>query len=161
MQFGYDHHVVHHLIFYKMRTEAVSGTPAKNSLLELFKQILMLAAFWGVGYVLHQKMGIPISAGILGMFLLLFCWFFKFIKIDQVAMGATFVLGELLLFFIPVVVAVVQYKHLFMTEGWQIILSIALGTILVMLSTSLTIHYYHRIKNYLLLIRKHLQHKHI
>lgn len=125
----------------------------------LFKQILILAAFWLAGYVLNQKLGIPISAGILGMFLLLFSLFFKVIKMDQVAMGATFILGELLLFFVPVVVAVVQYKSLFMTEGWQIVLSIAVGTILVMLSTCLTIHYYNRLKSYLH-GRKHFQHKH-
>ncbi|WP_141667207.1 CidA/LrgA family protein, partial [Enterococcus faecalis] len=67
---------------------------------------------------------------------------------------------ELLLFFVPVVVAVVQYKTLFMTEGWQIVLSIAVGTILVMLSTSLTIHYYNRLKAYLQ-ASKRLQNNHI
>ncbi|WP_436897529.1 CidA/LrgA family protein [Acinetobacter gyllenbergii] len=143
-----------------MSTEAVSESLPQNSLLALVKQILILAGFWLAGYVLNQKLGIPISAGILGMFLLLFCLFFKVIKMDQVAMGATFVLGELLLFFVPVVVAVVQYKSLFMTEGWQIVLSIAIGTILVMLSTCLTIHYYNRLKSYLH-ARKHFQHKHI
>ncbi|WP_332604929.1 CidA/LrgA family protein [Acinetobacter sp. ESBL14] len=142
-----------------MSTEAVSKSLPKNSLLMLFKQILILAAFWLAGYALNQKLGIPISAGILGMFLLLFSLFFKVIKMDQVAMGATFILGELLLFFVPVVVAVVQYKSLFMTEGWQIVLSIAVGTILVMLSTCLTIHYYNRLKSYLN-GRKHFQHKH-
>ncbi|ENU24060.1 hypothetical protein F993_01376 [Acinetobacter proteolyticus] len=143
-----------------MSTEAVSRSIPQNSLLQLVKQILILAAFWLAGYVLNQKLGIPISAGILGMFLLLFSLFFKVIKMDQVAMGATFVLGELLLFFVPVVVAVVQYKSLFMAEGWQIVLSIAVGTILVMLSTCLTIHYYNRLKSYLN-ERKRFQHKHI
>ncbi|NNP70005.1 CidA/LrgA family protein [Acinetobacter sp. Ac_5812] len=143
-----------------MSTKAVSESLPQNSLLALVKQILILAAFWLAGYVLNQKLGIPISAGILGMFLLLFSLFLKVIKMDQVAMGATFVLGELLLFFVPVVVAVVQYKSLFMTEGWQIVLSIAIGTILVMLSTCLTIHYYNRLKSYLQ-IRKRFQHKHI
>ncbi|EOR07647.1 CidA/LrgA family protein [Acinetobacter genomosp. 15BJ] len=143
-----------------MSTKAVSKSLPQNSLLALIKQILILAGFWLAGYVLNQKLGIPISAGILGMFLLLFSLFFKVIKMDQVAIGATFVLGELLLFFVPVVVAVVQYKSLFMTEGWQIVLSIAVGTILVMLSTCLTIHYYNRLKSYLH-TRKRFQHKHI
>ncbi len=142
-----------------MSTEAVSKSLPQNSLLALVKQILILAAFWLAGYVLNQKFGIPVSAGILGMFLLLFSLLFKIIKMDQVAMGATFVLGELLLFFIPVVVAVVQYKNLFMTEGWQIVLSIAVGTVSVMLSTCLTIHYYNRFKNFLQ-ARKHFQQKH-
>lgn len=143
-----------------MSTESASETPTPLSLLELVKQILILAGFWWMGYLLHQKLGVPVSAGILGMFLLLLCLFFKIIKMDQVAMGATVVLGELLLFFVPVVVAVVQYKTLFMTEGWQIVLSIAVGTISVMLSTCLTIHYYNRLKAYLQ-ARKRLQHRHI
>ncbi|CAI3103323.1 Holin-like protein CidA [Acinetobacter calcoaceticus] len=143
-----------------MSTESVSGTPTQPSLLELVKQILILASFWWVGFIFHHKLGVPISAGILGMFFLLLCLFLKIIKIEQVATGATVILGELLLFFIPVVVAVVQYKTLFMTEGWQIVLSIAIGTISVMLSTCLTIHYYNRLKAYLQ-ARKRLQHKHI
>lgn len=143
-----------------MSTKSVSGTPTQPSLLELIKQILILASFWWVGFIFHYKLGVPISAGILGMFFLLLCLFLKIIKIEQVATGATVVLGELLLFFIPVVVAVVQYKTLFMTEGWQIVLSIAIGTISVMLSTCLTIHYYNRLKAYLQ-ARKRLQHKHI
>lgn len=143
-----------------MRTESASGTSSSHHFFTLLKQILILAAFWAVGYVLHQQLGVPISAGILGMLLLLICLFLKVIKIEQVAMGASVVLGELLLFFVPVVVAVVQYKTLFMTEGWQIVLSIALGTILVMLSTCLTIHYYNRLKSYWQ-TRKPFQHKHI
>ncbi|WDZ49924.1 CidA/LrgA family protein [Acinetobacter vivianii] len=143
-----------------MSTDSVSETSSPNSFFTLVKQILILAAFWSVGYFLHQHLGVPISAGILGMLLLLICLFLKIIKMDQVAMGASVILGELLLFFVPVVVAVVQYKTLFMTEGWQIVLSIALGTILVMLSTCLTIHYYNRLKSYLQ-ARKPFQHKHI
>ncbi|CAM4282865.1 hypothetical protein F901_03475 [Acinetobacter dispersus] len=143
-----------------MSTDSVSETSSPNSFFTLAQQILILAAFWGIGYFLHQQLGVPISAGILGMLLLLICLFLKIIKMDQVAMGASVVLGELLLFFVPVVVAVVQYKTLFMTEGWQIVLSIALGTILVMLSTCLTIHYYNRLKSYLQ-TRKPFQHKHI
>ncbi|WP_032011862.1 CidA/LrgA family protein [Acinetobacter sp. 1179249] len=143
-----------------MSTESASGTPLQPSLFVLVKQILILAGFWWIGYLLHQKLGVPVSAGVFGMFFFFFFFFFLIIKMDQVAMGATVVLGELLLFFVPVVVAVVQYKTLFMTEGWQIVLSIAIGTILVMLSTSLTIHYYNRLKAYLQ-ARKRLQHKHI
>jgi hypothetical protein len=34
------------------------------SLLVLVKQILILAGFWWIGYLLHQKLGVPVSAGI-------------------------------------------------------------------------------------------------
>ncbi len=54
-----------------MSTESASGTPKQPSLLVLVKQILILAGFWWIGYLLHQKLGVPVSAGLLGMFLLL------------------------------------------------------------------------------------------
>ncbi|MFT4021396.1 MAG: CidA/LrgA family protein [Acinetobacter sp.] len=126
--------------------------PTKPSLFsgafELIKQLLMLILFWLVGMVLHQKLGVPISAGVSGMLLLLLCLFLKVIKIQQVERGAMVILGELLLFFLPVVVAVVQYKDLFITEGWQIVLSIVIGTMAVMLSTCFTIHFYSKFKSY-------------
>ncbi|MEB3766488.1 CidA/LrgA family protein [Acinetobacter sp. MD2] len=124
---------------------------------ELFKQLLILGCFWAAGEALNQIFHIPISAGILGMFLLLICLFLKVMNIEQVAIGAYAVLGELLLFFLPVVVAVVQYKTLFLTEGWQIVLCIVIGTMSVMLSSCLTIYYYHTIQRYWRL-RKRIQH---
>ncbi|EHU2652207.1 CidA/LrgA family protein, partial [Acinetobacter baumannii] len=51
-----------------MSTESASGTPTQPSLFVLVKQILILAGFWWIGYLLHQKLGVPVSAGILGMF---------------------------------------------------------------------------------------------
>ncbi|MEB3755133.1 CidA/LrgA family protein [Acinetobacter sp. MD2(2019)] len=130
-----------------------------HELFEVSKQLLILSFFWLIGDGLNKLLHIPISAGILGMLILLLCLFCKIVDIDQVSMGAAAVLGELLLFFLPVVVAVVQYKTLFLTEGWQIMLCIVVGTVSVMLSTSLTIHYYHLIQRYFQW-RKHMQHTH-
>ncbi|MHA3092778.1 CidA/LrgA family protein [Acinetobacter brisouii] len=127
-------------------------------LLKLLPQLGLLAIFWWCGNLIHQKFSLPISSGILGMFLLLICLFAGLIKLEQVALGANAVLAELVLFFVPIVVAVVQYKQLFLTEGWQIVVSIGIGTMLVMLSTSLTIHYTYRLKKYWH-VRKRLQHR--
>ena len=52
-----------------MSTESASGTPSQPSLFVLVKQILILAGFWWIGYLLHQKLGVPVSAGILGVFI--------------------------------------------------------------------------------------------
>src|SRR5574343_1689569 len=128
-----------------------------KQLFKLLLQLGVLAIFWWCGNLIHQKLSLPISSGILGMFLLLACLFAGWIKLEQVALGANAVLAELVLFFVPIVVAVVQYKQLFLSEGWQIVVSIGLGTMLVMLSTSLTIHYSYRLKKYWH-VRKRLQH---
>ncbi|WP_343594850.1 CidA/LrgA family protein [Acinetobacter sp.] len=142
-----------------MKAEDQSKASPVRLMLELLKQLIILGLFWWVGDILNKTLHIPISAGILGMLLLLACLFLKIIKIEQVSMGAYAVLGELLLFFLPVVVAVVQYKELFLTEGWQIVCSIFIGTVSVMLSTCLTIHYYNRAKKYWH-VRKRIQHSH-
>ncbi|MCH4246279.1 CidA/LrgA family protein [Acinetobacter populi] len=128
-----------------------------KSLVRLIGQLALLAGFWLIGDVLNKVLNIPISSGILGMFVLLACLLLGIIKIQYVETGAQVILRELVLFFLPIVVAVVQYKELFMTEGWQLVLSIGVGTMLVMVSTSLTIHYLYRFKKYWH-VRKRLHH---
>ena len=60
--------------------------------------------------------------------------------------GAKWALGELVFFFIPIMVSVLQYQDLLMSEGWQLILTIAVGTALVMISTALTLDFCYRWK---------------
>lgn len=117
-----------------------------KSLLMTFLQLLGLLGFWFIGGIIQKKLQLPISPGILGLFLLLFCLFFKIIKIEHVESGANAALRELVLFFLPIIVAVVQYKSLFISQGWQLAICIVVGTALVMLSTSLTIHFLYRFK---------------
>ncbi|MCF9000071.1 CidA/LrgA family protein [Acinetobacter nectaris] len=118
-----------------------------KNLMITFIQLLSLLGFWFVGGLIQKTLHLPISAGILGMFLLLFCLFFKILRIEHVEVGANAALRELVLFFLPIIVAVVQYKSLFINEGWQLAICIIAGTALVMLSTSLTIHFIYRLKD--------------
>ena len=46
--------------------------------------------------------------------------------------GARWLLAEMLLFFVPAVVAVVNYTQLLMVDGWRIMLVIALSTLMVL-----------------------------
>jgi holin-like protein len=50
-------------------------------------------------------------------------------------------LAELVLFFIPCVVGLINYKSLFIAEGWQLITAIVLGTLCVMVFTAYTVHF--------------------
>lgn len=49
--------------------------------------------------------------------------------------GASFLTGELLLFFVPAAVGVIQYDEIFGIIGIKLIVVIVLGTIVVMAST--------------------------
>ena len=68
------------------------------------------------------------------------------IRPGMVGRGAKWALGELVFFFIPIMVSVLQYQDLLMSEGWQLILTIAVGTALVMISTALTLDFCYRWK---------------
>ena len=50
--------------------------------------------------------------------------------------GARWLLAEMLLFFVPAVVAVVNYAQLLMVDGWRIFLVIGLSTMMVLGATA-------------------------
>ncbi len=82
----------------------------------------------------------------LGLFLMLALLGCRIIRPGMVEHGAKWALGELVFFFIPIMVSVLQYQDLLMSEGWQLILTIAVGTALVMVSTALTLDFCYRWK---------------
>ena len=78
----------------------------------------------------------PISAGVLGLFLALAALLCGVLKLEWIKGGADFVLGELVLFFVPCVVGLLKYQTLFQSQGWQLISTIAIGTVCVMVATA-------------------------
>ncbi|MNW07714.1 holin-like protein [compost metagenome] len=54
-------------------------------------------------------------------------------------MGAGFLLAEMLLFFIPALMSLLDYGGLLRDEGWRILLVIGVSTLVVMLVTAFTV----------------------
>ena len=98
-------------------------------------QIIIMLAVWSCDYVLRRLLSLPLASGVLGFFLLLFLLEMKWLKLAQAEHGADFLLGELLLFFIPPVVGVIQYQDLLIISGWKILLVILISTTLVMMAS--------------------------
>ena len=96
-------------------------------------QIIIILAVWSCAYVLQKLLNLPVASGVLGFFLLLFLLEMKWLKLAHVERGANLLLAELLLFFIPPVVGVIQYQDLLIASGWQILLVILISTALVMM----------------------------
>ena len=96
-------------------------------------QIIIILAVWSCAYVLQKLLNLPVASGVLGFFLLLFLLEMKWLKLAYVERGADLLLAELLLFFIPPVVGVIQYQALLITSGWKILLVILISTALVMM----------------------------
>lgn len=96
-------------------------------------QIIIILAVWSCAYVLQKLLNLPVASGVLGFFLLLFLLEMKWLKLAHVERGADLLLAELLLFFIPPVVGVIQYQDLLIASGWKILLVILISTALVMM----------------------------
>ena len=98
-------------------------------------QIIIILMVWSCAYGLQMLLSLPVASGVLGFFLLLILLEMKWLKLAHVEQGA-----ELLLFFIPPVVGVIQYHDLLIISGWKILLVILISTALVMMSSVYTVH---------------------
>ena len=82
---------------------------------------------------------LPLPANIVGMLLMLALIVTRVLPLRWVKAGSRWLLAEMLLFFIPAVVAVVNYGDLLRVDGWRICVVIALSTLLVLASTALVV----------------------
>jgi holin-like protein len=68
------------------------------------------------------------------------------VKPAAIELGANWLLANMLLFFIPLVVSVVQFTQLLKTQGLTLLLDIGLGFASVMLATALTVEWVCRLE---------------
>jgi holin-like protein len=80
------------------------------------------------------------------MFMLLLLIMSGILPLKWVKAGSRWLLAEMLLFFVPAVVAVVNYTSLLMVEGWKIFLVIAVSTTLTLGITSLVVDRIYRLE---------------
>ncbi|MEJ2478720.1 MAG: CidA/LrgA family protein [Acidihalobacter sp.] len=107
-------------------------------------QILLLCAFWLLGEGAVRLTGLPVPGGIVGMLLVLGLLLSGRVSLGSMRLGAQWFLAELLLFFIPAVLAVLGYQQFFGLLGLKILLVILVGTLCVMGVTALTVEFCYR-----------------
>ncbi|MGB8955907.1 MAG: CidA/LrgA family protein [Tumebacillaceae bacterium] len=115
-------------------------------MLTIIWQILLLCGLTAVGKGLTAWMGVPIPGSIIGFLLLFLLLQTKIVKLEWVEKGATFLLGRLLLFFVPPAVGIIEYQNVISTAGWRLIAVIVVGTLLVMSCTGLVAEFVHRLR---------------
>lgn len=82
-------------------------------------------------------LGWNFPGSILGMFVVFLLLQTKVLRLEWIESGASWLLAELLLFFIPPSVGIISYQSLMLHEGIQIFLVIAIGTAFVMACSGL------------------------
>jgi len=118
----------------------------RPALVRLGQSLVLVFAFAAAAQ-LTTLLHLPLAPGVVGLLAVLALLFSGIVKVEWIKGGANWLLSELVLFFIPSVVAVVKYFDLFRREGVQLVLAIAVGTLLVMAATALAVHLGRRLED--------------
>lgn len=102
--------------------------------------VIQVAGLMGFSLLMNRLavwMHLPIPGSILGIFVLFALLQFRIVKLEWIELGANWLLAELLLFFIPAAVGVMNYIPLLEQDGIRILAVVILSTLMVMVSSGL------------------------
>lgn len=105
----------------------------------LLGELSVLLAIYLLGCQLALWLSWPIPGGVIGLALLLLVFAFGWVKPAALQLGAGLLMAEMLLFFIPALMSLLDYGALLRQDGWRILLVIGISTLLVMLVTAFTV----------------------
>ncbi|MNM12381.1 Antiholin-like protein LrgA [compost metagenome] len=107
--------------------------------LRLLVELAVLCALFLLGGQIASWLGWPIPGGVMGLALLLILFASGVLKPAMLQLGAGWLMAEMLLFFIPALMSLLDYGSLIREEGWRILLVIAVSTLMVMIVTAMTV----------------------
>ncbi|GGP27357.1 CidA/LrgA family protein [Silvimonas amylolytica] len=102
-------------------------------------QVLALSALWLLAAWMQTRWHVPMPASLLGLLLLTGLLFTGVVKTGWIRQGANWLLSEMLLFFVPAVLAVVNHPELLHSQGWRVCTVIGLSTVAVMVVTAFVV----------------------
>jgi len=100
-------------------------------------QVLFIHVFLFLGAALKVVIPLPIPASMFGLILLFLALYLNIVKLEWVEKGATWLMAELLLFFVPSAVGIVNYDDILSLQGVEIVLLIGVSTVIVLGMTAL------------------------
>jgi len=119
--------------------------PKNHPKLSCLAQILLLLAFWQAGEAIAHLAHLPIPGAIVGMLLVLVLFSSGKVKLASMKRGAEWFLAEMLLFFVPAVLALLDHGEFIGLIGLKVLAVIFTGTIIVMGVTAIAIDFGYRL----------------
>lgn len=104
-------------------------------------QVLIIALIWLMCDTLSARLKLPIPGSVLGIFALLALFASRALTPHDIDLGANWLLSEMMLFFVPAIVAVTNHRDFFGVLGLKLMALIAIGTIVVMTVTALVVEF--------------------
>ena len=105
----------------------------------LIVELVVLLAIYLLGCQLAVWLAWPIPGGVVGLGLLLATFASGLVKPAALQLGAGVLMAEMLLFFIPALMSLLDYGGLLRNDGWRILPVIGFSTLAVMLVTAFTV----------------------
>lgn len=99
-------------------------------------QVMVIELFLVLGTIIKSLVSTPIPNSMIGLVLLLCALFLNIVKLEWVETGAKWLLAELLLFFVPSAVGIVNYNEILSWKGFETIFLIGFSTIIVIGTTA-------------------------
>lgn len=100
-------------------------------------QIALLSGLAVVSNLIVVAIALPLPGSIVGIMLLFGLLQLNILRLEWIELGANLLLTELLLFFIPSAVGIVQYRSLLLTQGIPILIVIVASTVVIMAGSGL------------------------
>lgn len=94
--------------------------------------VIILYSFYLLGNWIQISLNLFIPGSVIGMILLFFLLLIKGIRLTWIEEGATFLINNLALFFIPATVGIIDYFSLFSGKGFLLIVIVLVSTAMVM-----------------------------
>lgn len=95
-------------------------------------QIALLCGFWLAGEALVRSLLLPIPGGVAGLFIVLALLGSGRLRLGSMRRGADWLLAQMLLFFVPAVLAIIDHPEFLGWVGLKLLAVILLGTLVVM-----------------------------
>ena len=107
-------------------------------------QMGLLVGFWMIGEGLASATGLPIPGGVVGLGLVFLLLATKRLRLSSIKRGADWFLAEIILFFLPAILAVLEHGEFVGLLGLKLLALIVIGTLVVMSVTAVTVDLCHR-----------------
>ena len=105
-------------------------------LLYIVVQVALISVLLWICNLVVASLGLPFPGSVLGLAILALLLISGAIPEKWIAIGAAWLMADMLLFFIPPVVAVLKYRALLAPCGFGLIAILIMGTATVMIGTA-------------------------
>jgi holin-like protein len=105
--------------------------------MKLLFEIIFLCILYELSVVFSHLLPLPVPPVLIGMGMLLLLLVTNVLKPEQLQCSSQFFSRHMMLFFVPVIVGIVQYWGVLQQGGWHLMFTVVMSTVFVLISTAL------------------------